>query len=275
VTRVWQVGDAFSCKGGGGLGYIQRNAEVTGCDKNDYAAEYPGKFVQGDAVEFIRDHGRDFDFIHISAPCQPRTRGNAAHRNEFGIARNWEGSADLIARSRAAAIETGVPYVIENVVDAAPDLINPILLCGRMFGLSAVDDDGTPLILDRHRLFEFGNMPQPTAPAHPKHKRTTGIGFVPDPASLELGIGVEEQIKLGMGVKYLTGDPHIAGVYGGARRDKWEAKYVRHGGYVPPNLQVLRDLLETPHISTEHELFEAIPPAYTRWVFDQFLSLAA
>jgi len=35
---------------------------------------------------------------------------------------------------------------------------------------------------------------------------------------------------------------------------------------------VLQDLLGTPWIDTERELFEAIPPAYTGWIFDQVRS---
>ena len=52
-------------------------------------------------------------------------------------------------------MEAGCPYVIENVVGAP--LINPILLCGAMFGLETY----------RHRLFETNFEIQ--APPHPKH----------------------------------------------------------------------------------------------------------
>jgi DNA (cytosine-5)-methyltransferase 1 len=269
AADYFPVLDAFSCKGSGAAGYIGAGAHCTGVDVVDYSDEYPGTFVQGDAVAFIREHGHRFRLIHISAPCQPRTRGNAARRNEHGIAKGWEASANLIADSREAAIAAGVPYVIENVTDAAPDLRDPILLCGRMFGLGAVDTHpdatGMELILERHRLFEFGNMPRPAQPAHPKDLRVSGIGL------RDLRPGEREWNALlaasGEG-RYLTGAPHVAGVYGGARRDPWLAKYVRHGGYVPADIAVLQQLLGVTHITTEHELFEAIPPAYTRWVLD-------
>lgn len=52
-------------------------------------------------------------------------------------------------------IESGVPYVIENVPDSP--LINPILLCGTMFGLRTY----------RHRLFESSF--EIRQPEHPKH----------------------------------------------------------------------------------------------------------
>lgn len=241
-----RVLDAFSCKGGAGQGYLDAGCNVLGVDIRDYSDEYPGLFIQGDAVAFIRDYGRAFDLVHISAPCQPYTRGNAMRRVN-GVDPRWP---TLIDAARNAATEAGVPYVIENVEDARSQLHNPVLLCGRMFGLGATDTDGCPLILDRHRLFEFGNMPSPQQPVHLTHKRTSGINYDGT----------------------LTGLPHVAGVYGGARRDKWEAKYVRRGGYVPKDIGVLQALLGVTHISTEHELFEAIPPAYTRWVVEAVLS---
>jgi len=258
-----RVLDAFSCKGGAGQGYLDAGCNVVGVDIKDYSDEYPGLFIQGDAVAFIRDYGRAFDLVHISAPCQPYTRGNAMRRVN-GVDPRWP---TLIDAARNAAIEAGVPYVIENVEDARSQLRNPILLCGRMFGLGATDTDGCPLILDRHRLFEFGNMPQPQQPAHPKHVRTSGIGFY-GYDELELDAVDASKLAISGRLRMLTGQPHVAGVYGGARRDKWEAKYVRHGGYVPKDIRVLQGLLGVTHITTEHELFEAIPPAYTRWVVE-------
>lgn len=42
----------------------------------------------------------------------------------------------------------GVPYIIENVERALPELRDPVLLCGSMFGLH----------VERHRLFELGGF---------------------------------------------------------------------------------------------------------------------
>jgi len=49
---------------------------------------------------------------------------------------------DFIPQTRAMLIESGLPYVIENVPGSP--LINPIVLCGSSFGLR----------VRRHRLFE-------------------------------------------------------------------------------------------------------------------------
>ncbi len=62
----------------------------------------------------------------------------------------------LIEPGRELLRATGLPYVQENVPGAP--LIDPIELCGSMFGLHTY----------RHRLFE-SNVPL-TAPAHPVHE---------------------------------------------------------------------------------------------------------
>ncbi len=49
---------------------------------------------------------------------------------------------------------------------------------------------------------------------------------------------------------------------GGAGRDKWEAKHIRKGGYVP-NLDVMQALLGTPRMTNETACKRSIPPAYT------------
>jgi DNA (cytosine-5)-methyltransferase 1 len=249
--------DAFSCKGGSGLGWRNAGATVKAVDIVDYGATYAARndplwsFHHGDAVDFILEHGSEATLVSASAPCQPWTRGNAPRRNALGIDPRWE-HATYIDAARAAAEAVGVPFILENVEGARAMLHDPLLLCGRMFGLEARDTHpdavGMRLLLDRHRLFEFGGMPRPDQPAHGKHRRTSGIALGPD------------------GERLLTGRPHVAGVYGGARRDPWEAKYVRHGGYVPKDLAVLQALLGSPHIDTEHELFESIPPVYIEFL---------
>jgi DNA (cytosine-5)-methyltransferase 1 len=59
---------------------------------------------------------------------------------------------DLIDPIRERLIQSGLPYAIENVPGAP--LINPVTLCGSMFGLKLI----------RHRLFEC-NPPLTLAPA--------------------------------------------------------------------------------------------------------------
>jgi DNA (cytosine-5)-methyltransferase 1 len=65
---------------------------------------------------------------------------------------------DLIAPVRACLKTLDIPYIIENV-EGAP-LLNPLMLCGTMFGLLVV----------RHRLFET-NPPIYFPPAVCAHQR--------------------------------------------------------------------------------------------------------
>jgi hypothetical protein len=116
--------------------------------------DYPFPCTQGDAVDFIRAHGTDYDLIVAGPPCQTHstlTKGNRA--------RGWADThVDLIAATREALVATGRPWIIENVTGARGQLHNPVQLCGLSFGLGVF----------RHRLFE-SNVAL-LVPEHPSHK---------------------------------------------------------------------------------------------------------
>jgi len=128
--------DAYCGAGGAAMGYRRAGFEVVGVDITPQP-RYPFEFHLGDAIEFIREHGREFDVIHASPPCQAYSRATA-----------WRGSRDshpdLIAPTRRALLAAGRLYVIENVQEARALLHAPIMLCGTMFGLP----------IRRHRYFE-------------------------------------------------------------------------------------------------------------------------
>lgn len=214
--------DLFCCEGVGAVGYARAGWEVVGVDREPrFAKRYPFTFHAADALDFVKAHGHKFDAIHASPPCQAYTRGNA------GRVTAWP---RLIAPVRDLLRATGVPYVIENVKDAASQLINPVALCGCMFDLSTVDTDGVRIHLQRLRLFETSwNLTAPRPCDHSEHE-------------------------------------WVAGAYGGARRNKYEAKYVRKGGYVPPDKAVVKRLLGVEHDVTWNGLYESIPPAFTEWI---------
>lgn len=135
--------DAFCGQGGAAQGYADAGFEVVGVDVVDQP-RYPFEFHQGDALEFIAEHGREFDVIHASPPCQDYlnlTKVNAAMGRTSGHRR-------LITETRTALVATRRPFVIENVEDARRELIDPVRICGT--GL------GRPL--RRHRMFE-SNFP--------------------------------------------------------------------------------------------------------------------
>lgn len=124
--------DLFCKAGGASAGYARAGFEVTGVDIEPQP-RFPFRFVQGDALKYVAAHGHEFDVIAASPPCQAHTSLQGRWGREY---------PDLIAATRAALREAGRPYAIENVAGAP--LVNPITLCGSMFGLRVI----------RHRLFE-------------------------------------------------------------------------------------------------------------------------
>jgi DNA (cytosine-5)-methyltransferase 1 len=134
--------DLFCGAGGAGEGYRRAGFDVVGVDieAHDYP---PGEFVLGDALDFLVAHGREFDAIHASPPCQ--TYSDLRHLS-------GPGHSDLVIPVRELLAAWGGVYVIENV-EGAP-LWSPLTLCGTEFGLHADCRDGRRRQLRRHRLFE-------------------------------------------------------------------------------------------------------------------------
>ena len=130
--------DLFCGAGGVSCGYTQAGFRCVGVDINPQK-NYPYEFHQADALEYLREHGHEFDAIHASPPCQAfsalRTMPNAKKH------------ISLVEPVRELLIKSGKQYVIENVPGAP--LINPVMLCGTMFNLGCADGE-----LRRHRLFE-------------------------------------------------------------------------------------------------------------------------
>lgn len=147
--------DLFCGAGGCAVGYHRAGfTEIVGVDIEPQP-RYPFAFVQGDALEYVRRHGREFDAIHASPPCQRYTIGRHIHRS-------GQRHPDLVAPTRKPLEASGKPWVIENV-KGAPMEGWPVELCGLMFGLGVL----------RHRLFESSVMlMQPPHPRHPKGNLT-------------------------------------------------------------------------------------------------------
>jgi DNA (cytosine-5)-methyltransferase 1 len=139
--------DLFCCAGGAGMGYSRAGFDVVGVDI-DPQPNYPFEFVQGDALQYLAKHGREFDAIHASPPCQGYTALKAVHGNVWPL---------LIEPTRRMLDQIGVPYVIENV-QGAP-VRRDLTLCGEMFGLRVI----------RHRFFELGGWTA-SRPAHIPHR---------------------------------------------------------------------------------------------------------
>jgi DNA (cytosine-5)-methyltransferase 1 len=122
------------CGGGAAVGYHRAGFEdITGVD---IVAQprYPFRFIQSDSLQFLKEHGSEYDLSHASPPCQ----GYSQTRFITGDRQYPKHIEEL----RELLISSGKPYVIENVVGAP--LINPVRLTGLMFGLKVY----------RARLFE-------------------------------------------------------------------------------------------------------------------------
>lgn len=134
--------DLFCGAGGAAMGYHHAGFDVTGVDLAPMP-RYPFRFIQGDALEYVREHGHEYDAIHASPPCQAHTSMKTMH--------NARQHVDLVPATREALEATGLPWVMENVPGAP--MQNYITLCGTMFGLGIDDAE-----LRRHRLFESNMM---------------------------------------------------------------------------------------------------------------------
>jgi DNA (cytosine-5)-methyltransferase 1 len=128
--------DLFCGAGGAAMGYHRAGfTEIVGVDIKPQP-RYPFTFVLGDALEYVKAHGHEFDAIHASPPCQAYTL--MRHMGK----RAGENAPDLVAVTRERLLSVGAPWVMENVVGSP--LVNPTTLCGSPFGLG----------VRRHRLFE-------------------------------------------------------------------------------------------------------------------------
>lgn len=213
--------DLFCCQGGASLGYYRAGFEVTGVDISPMK-NYPFRFIQANALELTPDFLAGFDAIAASPPCKVHTKMKAfsskAHR-------------DLVPETRAMLTATGLPYVIENVPGAP--LIQPIMLCGSMFGL----------FVQRHRLFESNvKLEQPSC--RHEEQAANSPGF--------------KTMRYHTGFR-VTHRATVVSVFG------------RGNGYGKGELELWREVMGMPWAS-KAGLAEAIPPAYTEFIGGQLFA---
>src|SRR5207253_4054027 len=139
--------------GGASVGYAAAGYDVTGVDIN-HQPDYPYSFVHGDALEYVKAHGHEYDLIHTSWPCP------AYSLVTRGTLRGKTSHPRLIEPGREALNETGVPWVMENVMSAP--LRADLWLCGDMFP--------GKLEVIRHRKFELSHGLSVPQPVHTRHR---------------------------------------------------------------------------------------------------------
>lgn len=125
--------DLFCGAGGAAVGYHRAGFDVVGVDVRPMP-HYPFEFIQADALEYLADHGHEYDVRHTSPPCQGYSTITADHARH----------PRLINVVRIMLQHFTGPYVIENVEGARHHLHHPVRMCGSTFELG----------VRRHRYFE-------------------------------------------------------------------------------------------------------------------------
>lgn len=226
--------DLFCGAGGASVGYACAGFEVVGVDIAPQP-NYPYKFIQADALEYLEELIRFGDTppswarwrtppvaIHASPPCQAFTA--------YQRTGNVGDYPDLIAPVRELLNATGLPYVIENV-EGAP-LEEPVMICGTMFD--------PPMEIQRHRLFE-SNWPL-EAPDWPCRHKLNGRDRYP---------GGRSKSRTGSSRGLVRATVEIG---------SWD---------IP--LSVQRSAMVIGWMTLE-ELSEAIPPAYAEFIGHQLMA---
>jgi|SRR5262245_24544061 len=183
--------DLFCGAGGAAMGYHRAGFEVVGVDCRPQP-RYPFPFVRGDALEYALAHGREYDVIHASPPCQRYSTITPSRRGREGM------HPDLIDPVRDLLLFIGLPWIVENVPGAP--LGFSVELCGAMFGLKVY----------RHRLFEMSHLL--LRPDHPRHRErisrhgpgrgkvnangwATVTGAIGDVAAARLAMGIDWMVQ--------------------------------------------------------------------------------
>ncbi|MFC3454049.1 DNA methylase [Amycolatopsis speibonae] len=184
--------DLFCKAGGAGMGYHVAGFEVVGVDIEPQP-NYPFEFHRADALEFLRTFGREFDAVHGSPPCQ--------HYSPLGALSPHKTYPDLVHPTRLALRETGLPFVIENVMSAPLDKSRSVVLCADNMGLRTV----------RHRRFEYGGGLALTQPAHQPHRARTATSRRRERWAQGWHVSITGDVGVyvgpeAMGIDWMTGD---------------------------------------------------------------------
>ena len=234
--------------------------EIVGVDIAPQA-RYPFEFVQADALEYLAEHGHEFDAIHASPPCQGYS---IMHNLPWLRGREYP----LLLLPTIEMLEgLGKPYVVENVMGARHGSktlkkrgleahgLKAGWLCGGMFGLPFY----------RHRLFASNWLW--LAPGHPKHR-----GRVVMPVGDSMTPGQRESKRTHDGALTIRpGYEHVPFSVPTVSRFNESLKNTGHGHQAGWRLAA-----EAMGIDwmKQKELSQAIPPAYTEFIGTRLLEVS-
>lgn len=156
--------DLFCGAGGASMGISMAGFEIEGMDINPIAlAEYPFHSYKFDITKLNPEDLRSYDAFFASPPCQHYSYATTQWRNKGNV------YPDLIRYTRDLLLETGKPFVLENVVGSP--LRKDLMLCMSMF------DDGRAYMVRRHRIFEIHGFTVNQI-THLKHDGKVGDGRI-------------------------------------------------------------------------------------------------
>ena len=228
--------DLFCGAGGAAVGYHQAGFDdIVGVDIVPQP-NYPFTFIQADALEPPVDLD-GFDLIHASPPCQVHSDLRSVQAADYDTIH-----VDLVDSTRQLLKRSGVDYIIENVPKAP--LVAPFQLCGTGFGLTT-EAVGVTWELRRHRIFES----------------STDVWAAPQCQHRHRNLGIYGHLAR----KPRPNNPARRSPFGndGLPANDWKA------GITDAERLMGIDWM------TPKELVQAIPPAYTKFIGEQFLAQAA
>ena len=244
-------------KGGATVGLQRAGFYVIGVDIEPQPG-YPGdEFVKGDGIGVLQTLGERGGvifsqpwyldrwvkpaFIWQSWPCQEGNTATASNR-----ARGIEDSHEqFIPRARELSDRLGIPYVIEQPTSSRAGLIRrDLTLCMDMF-----KGDMPPPWVQKHRSFEIHGfkVDQPEHPAGPV--RGGSMAGFPKPAG------------------------HASRVRGWRHGEVFEGDYVAaygSGGGKGTAAEIAH-AMRIDWMTDRFDLCEAIPPAFSQYIGEQFL----
>ena len=172
--------ELFAGQGGATRGLQRAGMHVTAVDLDgDALSRNPADVtICADALQFCEEllqkgsEDRSFDFVWASPPCQSNSRTACWGKT------NTDNYPKLIEPVRNLLVRMGLPFVIENVVGAKHELIDPFMVCGMQFPDS--------LQVFRHRFFETNieSVRERCAVPHPPH----GEHRIRDPKNVRRGV---------------------------------------------------------------------------------------
>lgn len=227
------------------MGYSRAGfTEIVGVDITPQP-RYPFTFVLGDALAYVAAHGRDFDAIHASPPCQG-----------YSIMRNlpWLRHKEyplLIQPTADALNAVERPWVIENVMGAK---LASGWLCGTMFGLPFY----------RHRFFWTGEWFW-LQPSHKPHTQRIRSGHSLGGRARDIVFSAAEDSR---GIQTWPGRRPDGGhgltvIENGAQADDCGIGHAK-------GAKKAAEAMGVTWMKRE-EITQAIPPAYTEFIGRQLL----